>query len=109
MSILRPAFNGIITIYTIDVSTSTVTGAPIETLQNTGLIYDIVKMKEKVSFDVTINGNIRVEDFRFLCEKELDVQTTIVENDGIKYRLKNRVRQGINSKTFAWLYTAIKY
>lgn len=109
MSILRSVFSGTITIYSLSYTTSNDTGEPLEVLTATGETADIAEMKSRVTYSVGVMGNIKVEDFRFLCERDYNPQTTVIEKDGVRYRIKAKQRAGLNNKTFGFTYSCILY
>jgi len=109
MTILRSVLTGSVTTYTITFVTSTSTGAPIETLVANGDSVDIAEMKSRVTYDTNVNGNVKLEDFRFLSERILDPQTIVVEKDGVKYRIKATKKGGLNNKVFGYTYSCVLY
>lgn len=109
MSILRSVFSGILKVYNITYVTSTSTGQPLETLVDSGTSIDYSEMKQRFTFSVKVQGNFPIEDFRFLSETNLDVQTNIVEKEGVKYRLKSKLKKSLNNKVFGYEYSCELY
>lgn len=109
MTILRSVLTNTALVYTIDLSSKDALGQPIESLVSTGIQIDISNLEEKHVYDIQMQGNIKLSQFKFLSEYELNIQTNIIETDSIKYRLLTRKKAQLNNKIFGYTYTCSFY